>query len=388
MTMPLDIYAELGVRKVVNAAGTYTMVGGARMSERTLDAMKEAARSHVVIKELQAKVHERLALLTKNEAAFVTNGAACGLHIAGAAAVARYYGRPHASLSSEQIAKCEIIIHRAHRNPYDWAVKLLGTKLVEIGFPNMILPTTSEDLELAVTEDTVAIYYFFMQPGGWMPQGALSFEKTLEVAKRHGIPVIVDAAAQLPPVDNLWRITEQGASVCLFSGGKDLCGPQASGLAVGKKDFMEWMEKTAFPTYGVGRMFKVGREEIVGLLSAVEEYVSMDHDARNAWCEEQIVKMRNAFGGSGIIEVERVFPNEAGQPIPQMIVRFKPPESKKLSEDVSAFVLRRLRDGNPSIFTMAADGSGVFVNPVTLREGETELIAARIGEIEEELKRA
>jgi len=338
--MSRDNYAELGVKKVLNAAGTYTMVGGSRMSERTLDAMREAARSHVVIKELQAKAHERLALLTKNEAAFITNGAACALHITGAAAVGRHYGRPHASLSPEQIAKCEIIIHRAHRNPYDWAVKLLGTKLVEIGFPNMILPTTSEDLELAITENTVAIYYFFMLPGGWMPQGALSFEETLKVAERHRIPVIVDAAAQLPPVDNLWRITEQGASACLFSGGKDLRGPQASGLVVGKKNFMEWVERTAFPTYGVGRMFKLGREEIVGLLSAVEEYVAMDHDARAAWCEEQIVKMQSAFRESGMISVERVFPNEAGQPLPQMIVRFKLPETKKLSEDVSAFVLR------------------------------------------------
>ena len=221
-----------------------------------------------------------------------------------------------------------------------------------------------------------------------MPQGALSFEKTLEVAEHHRVPVIVDAAAQLPPVDNLWRITGRGASACLFSGGKDLRGPQASGLVVGRKSFMEWVERTAFPTYGVGRMFKLGREEIVGLLSAVEEYVAMDHDARNAWCEEQIVKMRNAFAESGMISVERVFPNEAGQPIPQMIVRFKLPESKKISEDVSAFVLRRLIEGNPSIFTIAAGGDGVFVNPTTLREGETELIAARIAEIEEELRRA
>ncbi|MCL2768290.1 MAG: hypothetical protein FWE49_06165, partial [Synergistaceae bacterium] len=171
--MPRDIYAELGVKKVINAAGTYTMVGGSRMSERTLEAMSEAARSHVVIKELQAKVHERLALLTKNEAAFVTNGAACALHITSAAAFSRHYERPHASLSTEQIAKCEIIIHRAHRNPYDWALKLSGAKIVEIGYPNMILPTTPEDLELAITENTAAVYYFFMPPGGWMPLGAL-----------------------------------------------------------------------------------------------------------------------------------------------------------------------------------------------------------------------
>ncbi len=379
-----DIYAELGVKKVINAAGTYTMVGGSRMSERTLDAMREAARSHVVIKELQAKAHERLASITKNEAAFVTNGAACGLHIAGAAAIARHCGRPHASLSAEQIARCEIVVHRAHRNPYDWAVRLLGAKLVEIGFPNTILPTIPQDLELAITENTAAIYYFFMPDGGWIAPGALSLQETLEVAGRFNIPVIVDAAAQLPPLENLWKITGQGASACVFSGGKDLRGPQASGLVVGKKDFMDWVAATAFPTYGVGRMFKLGREEIVGLLSAVEEYVETDHDARKIWSEEQIEKMRGALIESPAVTVERVYPNEAGQPIPQMVVRFKKID-KELPETVSAYVLRRLKEGEPSIFTMACGDDGIFINPMTLREDELAVIARRIQVLEKEL---
>ncbi|MDR1048220.1 MAG: hypothetical protein LBL51_00565 [Synergistaceae bacterium] len=379
-----DVYAELGVKKVINAAGTYTMVGGSRMSERTLSAMASAARSHVVIKELQAKVHERLAAVTKNEAAYVTNGAACSLHITGAAAVARHWNRPHASLTPEQIAKCEIIIHRAHRNPYDWALRLLGVKLVEIGFPNSILPTAAKDLELAVTENTAAIYYFFMPPGGWLPPGALDFRTTLEVAGKLGIPVIVDAAAQVPPTENLWNITGQGASACIFSGGKDLRGPQASGLVVGRREFMKWVEATAFPTYGVGRMFKIGREEIVGLWAAVEEYVSADQGARAAWAEERIAGLGRAFQNSAIVSVQRVYPNEAGQPMPQAAVRFKP--SVGLAEPVSSCAVRRFAEGNPSIFTVAAGEDGVFVNPMTLRDGEFEIIARRIGEIEKELK--
>jgi L-seryl-tRNA(Ser) seleniumtransferase len=381
-----DVYAELGVKKVVNAAGTYTMVGGSRMSERTLAAMTSAARSHVVIKELQAKVHARLAAVTKNEAAYVTNGAACSLHVTGAAAIARHWGRPHASLTPEQVAKCEIVIHRAHRNPYDWALRLLGVKLVEVGFPNTILPTTAKDLELAITENTAAIYYFFMPQGGWLPSGALDFAKTLETAKKYGIPVIVDAAAQVPPVENLWNITGQGASACVFSGGKDLRGPQASGLVVGHRDFMEWVETTAFPTYGVGRMFKVGREEIVGLWAAVEEYVSMDHGARAAWAEERIAEMSKTFGGSTVVSVRRAYPNEAGQPMPQAIVRFEVPESaKKFSEPVSSYLVRRFAEGDPSIFTAAAGEDGIFVNPMTLRDGEFELVTRRIGEIEKEI---
>jgi L-seryl-tRNA(Ser) seleniumtransferase len=379
-----DVYAELGVKKVINAAGTYTAVGGSRMSERTLSAMASAARSHVVIKELQARVHERLAAVTKNEAAYVTNGAACSLHITGAAAIARHWNRPHASLTPEQTAQCEIVIHRAHRNPYDWALRLLGVKLVEIGFPNSILPTTAKDLELAVTENTVAIYYFFMPPGGWLPTGALDFETTLEVAKKHDIPVVVDAAAQVPPVENLWNITGQGASACIFSGGKDLRGPQASGLVVGRREFMDWVGATAFPVYGVGRMFKVGREEIVGLWSAVEEYVAMGHGARGAWAEERIAGLGRAFLSDATVSVRRSYPNEAGQPMPQAIVRFR--AFGDLSEPVSSFVLRRLAEGEPSIFAAAAGEDGIFVNPMTLTDEEFDIVARRIGEIGKELE--
>ena len=372
--MTRDIYRELGVRTVINAAGTYTMVGGSRMSEATLEAMASAARNHVVIKELQGKVHDRLASLTRNEAAFVTNGAAAALHVAGAAAIAKRYGRPFQTLSREQIEKSEIVVHRAHRNPYDWSLRLLNCTLVEIGYPNMILPTVKEDLEYAITENTAAVFYFFMPPGGWTARGALSLEETIEVASKRGVPVIVDAAAQVPPAENLWKLTGLGAETCIFSGGKDLKGPQASGLMVGSKEFFSWVERTAFPTYGVGRMFKVGREEIVGLLAAVEQYVSSDGDERLRWAEERVEGAIRAFSDNPVVKAERVFPNEAGQPFPQMALRFARP-------GCAGEVLKLLMEGEPAIFTMAADGESVFVNPMTLKDGEIDAIMDRIREI-------
>ena len=372
--MSRDVYKELGVRKIINAAGTYTMVGGSRMSEETLEAMASAARSHVVMKDLQQKVHERLALLTRNEGAFVTSGAAAGLHITGAACIARHYGRPYSSLSPEQIARSEILVHRAHRNPYDWSIRLLNARMVEIGFPNMILPTSEEDLELAISENTAAIFYFFMPQGGWVAKGALDLDSVVRIASRRGIPVVVDAAAQLPPVENLWRFTERGADVCIFSGGKDLCGPQASGLVAGKKDLLSWVDRTGFPTYGVGRMFKVGREEMVGLLSAVQQYVSSDQDGRRKWAEARIASAAEAFREDPEVSVERSFPNEAGQPFPQMVVRFRSP-------GCAGEVLRLLREGDPSVFTMAADGESVFVNPMTLRDSEIDAVLRRMRDI-------
>jgi L-seryl-tRNA(Ser) seleniumtransferase len=213
-----------------------------------------------------------------------------------------------------------------------------------------------------------------MPPGGWVARGALSLEATLRVASRHGIPVVVDAAAQLPPTENLWRITGEGADICVFSGGKDLRGPQASGLMVGKRAIFEWVERTAFPTYGVGRMFKVGREEIVGLLSAVEQYVAMDSEARLRWAEERAARAVREFEGNKSVSVQRVYPNEAGQPFPQMLVRFEVPGCAEEA-------LRLLREGDPSIFTMAADGQSVFVNPMTLRDDEIDVVLSRMREI-------
>jgi L-seryl-tRNA(Ser) seleniumtransferase len=179
-------------------------------------------------------------------------------------------------------------------------------------------------------------------------------------------------------VDNLWRLTEMGATACVFSGGKDLRGPQASGLIVGKRELFSWIERTAFPEYGVGRMFKVGREEIVGLLAAVEQYVAMDHGARAAWAERRIASTIAEFEGDPVVSVRRVYPNEAGQPFPQMVISFAKP-------GCAAEALRQLREGNPSIFTMAADDRSVFVNPMTLRDDEIDAIVSRVGEVKNSL---
>ncbi len=372
----MSIFEHLGVDTYINAAGTYTMIGGACMSERTLNAINEVARSNVLIQDLQEVVHARLAELTRNEAAFISNGAACGLHITAAACIAKKYNRPFSFLSKEQIEETEIIVFRAHRNPYDWALVRLGVRLVEVGFPNMILPSSKKDLSLAINDKTAAIFFFSMPKGGWIAQGGLTLEETLEVAEKYGIPVIVDGAAQLPPVENLWAITGKGADACVFSGGKDLAGPQSSGLIVGKQDLMKWVKETGFPNYGLGRMFKTGREEIVGLFTAVEEYIAMDHEVRLSWCEKQILLLREGLREFPIFSVERIFPNEAGQPIPQALVRFQ--SAKK---DVASIVLKELRNGNPKIFALNIFENGLFINPMSLKEGDVKKIINRFIEI-------
>jgi L-seryl-tRNA(Ser) seleniumtransferase len=370
-----SIYKKLNITPMINAAGTYTMVGGSRMSEKTLADMAEAARSHVDIKELQRKVNKRLAELTQNEAAAVCNGAASGLHVAAAACVAQKAVKPFNSLSISEIGEYEIIMFAAHRNPYDWSIRQLGVKLKEVGYPNTMHQVTADDLKNAINKKTAAIFFMYSNRGGWIAEGGLDFETTLKVANELGIPVIVDAAAQVPPVENLWKITQMGATAVLFSGGKDLRGPQSSGLIVGKKEFLSTFTEINFFNYGIGRMLKTGREEIVGLLSAVEQYVTMDHTKRNIWVENQINNLIEFSKNSNLYDIVRTFPNEAGQPMARAEIRLK--TSHLTLEQLSL----SLKEGSPSIFTMV-DLGHLYINPMTLFEGETEQIIDQLERIE------
>ncbi len=376
----MDVYDQLGIKELINAAGTYTIVGGSRMSSQTLEAMAQAAHSHVDLGQLRQVICRQLAQLTGNEGAYVTCGAAAGLYLATAAAVAKKADRPLARVSPEEASQWEVIIQRSHRNGYDWSLRQLGVKIVEVGYPNDMSPTVALDLVEAITPRTAAVMY--TAGGGWVPPGALSFDQTIEIAGEYNLPVIVDAAAQLPPVENLWRFTEAGAAACVFSGGKDLKGPQASGLLVGKKWLIDLCLQTGFPNHGIGRMLKVGREEMVGLWAAVQQYVQMDHIARERWCEEQVTKIRSAFAGDDRVEVTRVFPNEAGQPLPRAVVRFSAASSEKA---ISEVVERKLLEGDPAIYVKTAANDAVYVNPMTLTDAEVDRVILRLQGIVAEL---
>ena len=368
-----SIYDRLGVQRIINAAGTYTVIGGSRMSEQTLSDIAEASRSFVEIPTLQLRAHERIAALTKNEAAYIATGGAASLYITGGAALARKYRKKVTYLSDDVIRSSEVIMFRAHRSPYDWSLQQLGVKIVDVGYPNVIGPASREDLEAAISENTCAIFYAAGGPGGWLAEGALNLADTIEIANKHDLPVIVDAAAQLPPVDNLWNFTNAGASAVIFSGGKDLRGPQASGLIVGKKEFMHYVNETGFPKYGIGRMLKVGREEIVGLTSAVEQYIKLDHVKRNAWAGGVVQTLKDRLSHLKGVTVVRSFPNEAGQPMPRAIITHSWMDSERMIE--------LLMVGNPGIITMKAGEHAIFINPMTLEEDEVDLVSSRLVEI-------
>ena len=376
----MDIYEELGVKKLVNSAGTYTIIGGSRMSENSLQAMNQAAHYHVELRAMQAAVHREIAKLTHNEAAVVTAGAIAGVYLSMAACVSKKFGRPLRYISKQDIAQSEVIMFRAHRNPYDRGLEVLGVKVVELGYPNNIDISTEAELESAFSDKTVGMLYLPSTVGGWVPPGALEISKTIEICKRHGVPLVVDAAAQLPPRSNLWHFTEElGASAVVFSGGKYIRGPQTTGLVLGKKDLLDWVSANNFPNYGIGRLHKVGREELAGIYTAVKEYMQVDEAAKNEEAERIVAKFIDAFADSDVFHFERSYPNEAGQPMARAKLVI-------LRDDVKAeYVREELYQRDPAVFAMVENGS-LYMNPMMITEDEADYILQAYQEIHDKVK--
>jgi uncharacterized pyridoxal phosphate-dependent enzyme len=263
-----SLYQALGVRPLINANATLTVLGGSLMPAVVQEAMAKAAQCYVDINELQEAVGKRIAELTHNEGALVVGGCAAGLTEVTAALMAGTDPERIHQLPDTTGMRNEMLIHRTHRNPYDQAVRTAGATFVEFGQESGTKPA---DLEAAITDRTVGVFYVV---ANWLRPGAMTLEETVAVSHRHGLPVVVDAAAQLPPVANLWRFTRDlGADVAVFSGGKNLNGPQATGLVVGRRSIVSATLRNGYPNHSVGRPMKIGKENIIGCLAAVEWYL-------------------------------------------------------------------------------------------------------------------
>ena len=365
----MGIHDQLGARKLVNADATLTRLGGSLMPQEVIAAMLDAAQHWVDLPDFQKRIGARIAELTHNEACFVSTGAAAGLVLATAAAVAGTDLSAIQRLPDTSGLKNEIIMLRSHRNGYDHAVRQVGIKLVEIGNATA---TYAWELESAINDKTAAIFWFV----GWMQRPTdIPFEQVIEIANKHNVPVIVDAAAQLPPVENLWKFTQAGATAAVFSGGKDLRGPQASGLVLGKKAFIDMLPMHASPNNTMARPMKVGKEEMAGLLAAVERYLKIDHALRAEYCEETVADWVGALNTVPGVTAERSFPNEAGQPLPRCRVQLDP---ERYSQ---ADVLQALRDSDPAVVIGAGKNNDLYLNPMTLEPGEEKIVIDQLAKV-------
>lgn len=370
----MDIYRKLGIRPVINCATTYTRLGGSIMAPHVAQAMADSAAAFVNVFDLQEAVGKRLAELTNNEAAYVSNGAAAALTLATAAAVTGNDVALMARFPNKLDGlKNQVVVHRTQRNWYDVAVRLTGVELVEIGH---IMETYPWELDDAINERTAAVLYFV---GSHLNRNTLPLEFVIERAHARGVPVIVDAAAQLPPVSNLWHFTRNlGADVAIFSGGKGLRGPQNSGLAVGAQAMIEAMRLNGPPVQRIGRPMKVSKEAMIGLLTAVEHFLETDHDAEALQWQLTVESWMAAWENlaSRWLSIERLERGEAGEPIPrvQMRVTLDAPLSR---DDLIA----GLRAGNPPIEVVTEDESTIAFSPHLLQPGEADIVERRVTQL-------
>ena len=368
-----SVYARLGVRTFINAYGTLTTLSGTLMPPEVRRAMDEASLHYVEIHELQRKVGARLAELTGAGAAFVTAGASAALCLAACAVTA---GADPARIDrlpdltgppAETAMKSEIVIQKAHRNSYDHAFRMVGVRL--------IAAETAEEVRRAISPRTAALAMVLSHNS---LGHKVELAEMIAIAHGAGLPLILDAAAEVPPAENLSKFVKMGADLVAFSGGKQLLGPQCSGLLLGRKDLVEAAYANSSPHNRFARIAKVGKEEIVGLLTAVELYLKRDHAAeRRAW-EAALGRVAERLRGLPAVTTEMI-PNLDYSHSPRLSVQW---DEKRLGLTVAQMVVK-LREGTPAIvaadmtrFQPAWKGLGIF--PCQLRPGEERIVADRV----------
>lgn len=356
----MTTYDDLGIRPIINAAATLTRLGGSIMPPPVVEAMVAASRAFVDLDTLQVRVGARIAELTQNPACYVSSGAAAGLSISVAACIAGDNRAAIARFPFLEDGKNEVIIHRCQRNGYDYAVRQLGVRLVEVG---MALNTSVWELEAAFTPQTACVIYF---AGAHFSRGALALDEVIATAHEHGVPVIVDAAAQIPPIANLWHFTRDlGADLVVFSGGKGLRGPQSAGLILGREDLIAACKLNGSPNYSVGRPMKISKEELMGMLAAVEWSLAQDETALLERYEAIVQYWLDGLNDLPGVFATRGYPSEAGQPHGRAIVRIDP--ACGVTRDELAVALQQ---GDPQIAVGVVDSDSIALNPQTLEDGE------------------
>lgn len=348
---------SLGLRPVINAAATLTKLGGSVMPPEVVVAMSEGAKSHLDLMALQRAVGARIAELTHNEAAYISSGAAGGIVMAVASVLAGTNPEKIANFPTlTGFDKTEIIVHRSQRNGYDYAARQTGAIFVEIS-------GTVESLEAAISERIGGVLWF---AGTHFAHDALPIETVIEVAYVHRIPVIVDAAAQIPAMSNLWHFTRDlGADLAIFSGGKGLRGPQSSGLVLGRPELIEGCYANGSPNTSIGRPLKVGKEELFGILAAVEWSLAQDEEATLARYENIVQFWISGLSELPGVTVERGYPSEAGQPHGRAIVTLD--ETAKMNAPSSIQVLW---DNDPCIAASTFGTGSIALNPQSIKDGE------------------
>ena len=367
---PAEVYRALGVKPAISAAGTTTLYSGTKLRLEVMEAMNKAATVMVHLDDLNRAAGKVIAVHTGAEAGLVASGSAGGLVLQAAAVIAGSEPGKMAQLPNTDGLKNEIIMHKSHRFPYDQCYRAAGAEIVEFGDGRRCHPW---QLEAAFSDRTAAVAYLFSP---YTSRNALPLSQVCEMAHARDVPVIVDAASFLPPRANLRRFTAEGADMVIYSGGKGVRGPQGTGILCGRADLIEAAFANASPHQFLGRSMKVAKEEIIGLLAALEIFVNEDEEAENEryrqMCRQVVDALIEVPGLNVTVEHD-----EFDYLIPEAVIEFtrdwKGPSVNQ--------VLDALDKGDPPIYLQSfGNPNEPAVSPLNLSEKELDILICRLRE--------
>lgn len=380
----VDYYDKLGVTKIINAAGTYTILTASIMPPSVQSAVALAAKHPVRLLELQQKSGEYIAKRLQCEAALVSDGAASALTLGTAACITRANKEAVLHIPTDMSGlKTEVLIQKAHRYEYDHALRNCGIKFIEV--------VSLQDYQKAFTPQTVMAHFFNAAVGG-----QISREDWIRVAHDHGVPCFNDAAADVPPISNLWNYTKMGFDLVTFSGGKGMRGPQNSGLLLGKKDLIDAAANNNNPfSDTVGRGMKVSKEQLVGMVAAVDWFLSQTDEDMEREFRQRAEVISDALKGIPTIQVETFVPAVANH-VPHLLIRYDQSRVKIAPRAVA----EKLRSGSPSIELnpatgttsasagLPADANTIVVGVWMLQPGEDRIVGQKLRQVLQQASQA
>jgi L-seryl-tRNA(Ser) seleniumtransferase len=363
-----NVYEALGVKPVINATGTVTALGGSVMPPEVVEAWKAAAGHFVDLVELQNRVGEKVAKLLGVEAALVTTGAAGAMLLGTAAAVTHGDRKLIAKLPDTAGMKNEVLLQKTHHSCYDNQLTDVGVKFIDV--------ESRADVKRLVGPKTALMFFMNIADG----DGKIQRDEWAKLAHESGVPAMIDAAADVPPVSRVAEYAKMGYDLIALSGGKAMRGPNDTGLLLGRKDLIEAGKLNANPHCGtIGRMMKVSKEDMVALAVAVERFVKLDHDAEGKEFERRIHVIEAAVKDIPRVDCERIVPAIANH-VPHLQIDWDPKRVKITREQVT----RELAQGESPIRIGRVGGTGnkgILIAVLTLQEGEDRIVANRLAEI-------
>jgi L-seryl-tRNA(Ser) seleniumtransferase len=365
----MSIYDEIGIPRVINAAGSMTYLGGSLIAPEVLEAMHSAAGSFVFIEDLLKWASKEIAALTSADAGLVSTGTTGGLVLATAACLTGMDRQRMRQLPATD-GKSEVVMQKQHRISFDHAVRVAGGQIVEVGNAEK---TEAADIERAINKNTAAILHVVLAP-----KPAVPLAQVVEIARAHNVPVLVDAAAELPPVSNLHAFLDAGADLVVFSGGKAICGPNDTGILCGRQDLIEAATAQAFPNAGIGRALKVSKEQIVGLVYALRRFAKLDFDAELRRWREVAQRMSDGLQGLECAQAEVAIATNGARPtiIPRVRVVVDAEKLGKTFEQIDV----ELERGQPAM-AIGMQQHELWLNPQHLQEGEEVVAAERLRQV-------